>query len=130
MVATEPWVGPVIHVASMCQHIEGERHRVAVFDLMTLVSNLSAYVDGPIVPVPLGGVRVGTFGIVLQGFAAIDVDAIVASVVWEDEHCLRCCGALLRFIDPLQHKVLVRCGPTIGSTERELEGVVDEYWTD
>lgn len=126
----EAWRGPVVTVASMCQHIDGERHRLVVLDLEPLVRELSAYVDGPVAAVPLGGIRVGSFGIVLQGFAAIDVLAVTRNIVWEDEHCLTCCGALMRFVEPLQHKVLTRCGPTIGARSDGVRSVVDEYWTD
>lgn len=133
------WVGPVITVASMCQHIAdaGGRHRVGVWGIEGLVRDLAGYVeeDGPIVPVPLGGIRMGSFGIVLSGFAAVDVRAIERNIIWEDEHCLACCGALLRFTESLGPYVLVRCGPTIGSKfvtklTAEAKDAVDEYWTD
>lgn len=126
----EAWVGPVLVVASMCQHISGARHRTVVLDLEPLVMELSEYAGS--IPVPLGGIRVGTFGIVLSGFAAIDVHAIDRNVLWEDEHCLHCCGAMMRFLEAeaLQNKVLLRCGPTIGARKEEQGSVTDEYWTD
>lgn len=124
------WVGPVITVASMCQHIAdvGGRHRTAALDLEGLVRDLSELAGSE--PLPLGGIQVGTFGIILRGFAAIDVLSVHRNVIWEDEHCLACCGALLRFIEPLHHKVLVRCGPTIGAREGSAAEVIDEYWAD
>jgi hypothetical protein len=132
MTVVEPWVGPVITVASMCQHICGARHRVAVFDLEGLVRELSEYAGSA--PIALGGIRVGSFGIVLQGFAATDWRVIERNCVWEDEHCLECCGRMLRFIEPLHHKVLMRCGPTIGDiggvSVDEARSIIDEYWTD
>ena len=124
VVRHEVWVGPVITVASMCQHLNGARHRTVLLDLEPLVGELAEYAGSA--PVALGGIQVGKFGIVLAGFAAIDVWAVQRNIIWEDEHCASCCGAALRFIEPLHHKVLMRCGPTIGA-----EGsVTDEYWTD
>lgn len=122
------WVAPILTVASMCQHVSGARHRLVVFDLEGLVGDLSELAGS--VPVPLGGIQVGTFGIVLRGFAAVDVMAVDRNVLWEDEHCLACCGALLRFSEPLSNRVLVRCGPTIGAREGSAAEVTDEYWTD
>lgn len=130
------WVRPVVQVASMCQHFgDTPRHKVYVFDQAKLVRELSDGVAGPVAVVPLGGIQVGRFGLVLKGFAALDIWAVMRNVIWEDEHCVHCCGAMLRFVEPLQHEVLVRCGPTIGSTAGSsgtptLGSVVDEYWTD
>lgn len=124
----EAWKAPVITVASMCQHIDGERHRFVVMDLMPLVSELAEYARSE--PVPLGGIRVGSFGIVLQGFAAVDWRVVERNVLWEDEHCLRCCGAMMRFLEPISGLVLTRCGPTIGARGEPGRSIVDEYWTD
>lgn len=112
------WKGPVLHVASMCQHVVGPRHRFVVLDLGPLVMELAVGLDGAGaagVAVPLGGVQMGRFGLVVKGFAATDIWAVMRNVLWEDEHCAHCCGAMLRFIEPIQHVVLTRCGPTIGA---------------
>jgi hypothetical protein len=126
------WVGPIITVASMCQHLDGsvDRHRVLVLDLGPLLEELSYGIPGPIVTVPLGGIQVGQFGIVLKGYAATDIHAVMRNVVWEDEHCLACCGALIKFAEPLHHHVLIRCGPTIGLSDAEARRLTDEYWSD
>lgn len=126
------WKGPVIQVASMCQHLgdNSERHRLVVMDLEGLVRDLSPHLAPYEFIINLGGLRMGSFGIVLSGFVAVDVFAVMRNVVWEDEHCLRCCGALLSFVEPLHHKLLVRCGPTIGRSVMSASEVIDEYWTD
>jgi hypothetical protein len=119
------WKGPVIQVASMCQHITGDRHKLVVVDLRPLVRELATGVVGEVIP--LGGIQMGTFGIVLKGFAATDIWAVMRNVLWEDEHCMVCCGAMLKFVEPLHNELLTRCGPTIGRNGRS---VTDEYWTD
>lgn len=132
----EFWIAPVIMVASSCQHIVGERHRVLVMDLMTLVADLAG---APGERVPLGGIQMGRFGLVLKGYAATDIWAIQRNILWEDEHCMHCCGGLLRFVDQIHDRVLVRCGPTIGVewnasreelTTADARRITDEYWTD
>lgn len=132
VVRHEAWVGPVITVASMCQHLDGPRHRLAVFDLGRMVLEFGKNADQLVLP--LGGLQVGKFGIVLSGYAATDIWSILRNVIWEDEHCFSCCGAMLRFIEPLHHKVLVRCGPTIGDvggvSMEEARSIINEYWTD
>ena len=140
--AGEYWIGPTLLVASSCQHIVGERHRFMALDLKTLVADLAG---APGEMVPLGGVQMGRFGLVLKGYAATDIWAIQRNILWEDEHCSHCCGGLLRFIDQIHDRVLVRCGPTIGSSENVIDAanvvvgamtaeearrLTDEYWTD
>lgn len=124
------WKGPVIHVASMCQHLERPTHKFIVMDLEPLVADIAASMPGEII-INLGGIRMGNFGIVLKGDAAVDIWAVMRNVLWEDQHCLYCCGALMRFTEPLHHRVLTRCGPTIaGNVRSDAVEVIDEYWTD
>lgn len=122
-----------IKTGMSCDHVAGERHRLAMFDLFKMVHELQMEVPTGSGPVPLGGVRVGTFGIVLMGFAATDIWAILRNVLLEDEHCAMCCGKLLRTVEGLNHQVLLRCGPTIGAREMSADDarrITDEYWTD
>lgn len=128
------WKGPVIQVASMCQHLTGVRHRLVVMDLEGLVVDLSSHLTPPEFIINLGGLQVSSVGLVLKGFAAVDIWAVLNNVLWEDEHCLSCCGALIRFTESLGPYVLVRCGPTIGDvggvSMDEAGRIIDEYWTD
>lgn len=123
---------PLIKLASSCSHTAGQRHRFVVFNLTGLVSDLGGT---PVAPVALGGLRVGKFGIVLMGYAATDMWAVMRNVLWEDEHCLVCCGALMRFTETFDQGTLVRCGPTIGPVPTRVMkfnagSLTDEYWTD
>jgi len=128
-------VAPLVKLASSCEHISGERHRFALFDLAQLVRDLGGDTHGGFAVVPLGGLRMGRFGIVLMGHAATDMWAVLRNVIWEDEHCTVCCGALLRYNEVFDHKVLLRCGPTIGVewatlTTEQARRITDEYWAD
>jgi hypothetical protein len=126
-------VGPLIKLASSCEHVAGERHRFALFDVFQLVRDMGGTEAAP---VALGGLRVGRFGIVLMGHAATDMWAVMRNVVWEDEHCNVCCGALLKFTEAFDQRVLLRCGPTIDLARDvpmavdEAREIIDEYWTD
>lgn len=131
----EYWMGPTVMVASSCQHIVGERHRFMVVDVQQLVRDLGGDAHGGFAVVPLGGVQMGRFGLVLKGFAAAHMLVVERNILWEDEHCMHCCGGLLRFVDQIHDRVLVRCGPTIGVewnalTTADARRITDEYWTD
>lgn len=124
--------GPLIKLASSCEHLEGDRarHRFAAFNVRLLVADMGGT---RVAPVALGGLRMGRFGIVIMGHAATDMWAVMRNVLWEDEHCLVCCGALLRFTSTFDQGALVRCGPTIGPEAVGAEfarSITDEYWTD
>jgi hypothetical protein len=125
----EYWVAPTVKLASSCEHL-AVRHRFVVLNLIGLVSDMGI---GPNSVVYLGGIKVGKYGLVLMGNAAIDIHAVNRNVLWEDEHCTMCCGALLRYTEGfVEGKVLTRCGPTIGGTidSDEARRLTDEYWTD
>lgn len=123
----------LVKLGASCEHIAGERHRFGLFDLNGLVNDLGGK-DGSVIPI--GGLRVGRYGLVVMGFVAMDIHAVLRNVIWEDEHCSVCCGAMLRFRDAFfDGAVLMRCGPTIGAewdklTTAQARTITDEYWTD
>lgn len=107
-------------LAGSCEHVAGDNgvHRFAVFNL----AGLNA--EGVLVD----AVRVGKYGIVCR--AGADVHAVLNNVLWDDEHCAVCCGALLKFVQAFDQGTLLRCGPTIAPTLVPGRSITDEYWTD
>lgn len=81
--------------------MERSLHRLALFSLHGLDA------EGVLV----ASVGMGQYGLKIDG-AVADIRAVLNNVLWEDEHCMECCGMLFRWMET-EPGVLLRCAPTI-----------------